>query len=177
MITKNYEYNGIVYKTEQAVRQAIFKKERKAFGTPKSVEEWKELGVSYSEIEEVVDLVEPSSLKLQKIQKLESMFETFLNSKNNYFKSSLGIVVNGNLRSQSLLNGLALQAEDGEVEFRDYDNKIVSLSYEQINVLRKELSKHLSNLYAQKWSLTKQLEDCIDDELGNVVIKFEPSEF
>ena len=172
MIIRKYEYDGVVYETEQAVRQAIFETERKAFGSPKNEDDWMKLGVYYSE-EEVFD----SSLRDEKMKDLEATFEEYLNSKSNYFKSSLGMSVNGTLRSQLLIEGLALQAEDGDVQFRDYDNNTVFISLDEVNVLRKEISKHISNLYSQKWELKFLLEECSEDELDDIVIKFSPSNF
>ena len=173
MIIRKYEYDGIVYETEQAVRQAIFDKDRKAFGSPKNEDEWMELGVSYSEIEEVIE----TSLRDEKLKQLDVSFEEYLNSKFNYFKSSLGMSVNGSLRSQTLIDGLALQAEDGDVGFRDYDNNVIFISLDDVNVLRKEISKHISNLYSQKWELEFLLEECSDEELEDIVIEFTPSNF
>ena len=72
MIIRKYEYDGVVYETEQAVRQAIFETERKAFGSPKNEDDWMKLGVCYSE-EEVFD----SSLRDEKMKELETSFEEY----------------------------------------------------------------------------------------------------
>lgn len=50
MIKKQWEYSGESYSSEKQVRQAIWEKERKAFGTPEDAEGWAELGVTYSEV-------------------------------------------------------------------------------------------------------------------------------
>ncbi len=51
MIEKKWNYQGKDYSSEYAVRQAIWENERKAFGGPKTAEEWVVLGVTYSEME------------------------------------------------------------------------------------------------------------------------------
>lgn len=68
MIKKQWVYSGEEYSSERQVRQVIWEKERKAFGTPKTAEEWRELGVTYTEIEEKnseEDAVDPHRLKVQ----------------------------------------------------------------------------------------------------------------
>ena len=53
MKTEKYTYEGKEYSSVSAVREAIWQAERKAFGIPKTTEEWAELGVVFSE-EEVI---------------------------------------------------------------------------------------------------------------------------
>ena len=66
MIKKQWEYSGEVYSSEKQVRQAIWEKERKAFGTPGDAEAWAELGVTCSEVavEEPEVTVDPYRLKI-----------------------------------------------------------------------------------------------------------------
>lgn len=51
MIEKKWTYQGEDYSSIYAVRQAIWEKERKAFGSPEDAEAWAELGVTYTETE------------------------------------------------------------------------------------------------------------------------------
>ena len=51
-----YIYNGTEYSSVFQVRKAIYNNERKAFGTPKTVEDWAKLGVVKQE-KEVEDVV------------------------------------------------------------------------------------------------------------------------
>ena len=51
-----YIYNGTEYSSAFQVRKAIYSNERKAFGTPKTVEDWAKLGVVKQE-KEVEDVV------------------------------------------------------------------------------------------------------------------------
>ena len=48
---KVYNYQGVEYKSEREVRQAIFKSERKAIPTCESAEAWAKFGVVYTEVE------------------------------------------------------------------------------------------------------------------------------
>ena len=57
MSTKiTYKYNGQEYTTAYQVRKAIADAERKAFGNPKTAEDWATLGVIKT-VEEVEDVV------------------------------------------------------------------------------------------------------------------------
>ena len=57
MSTKiTYKYNGQEYTTAYQVRKAVAEAERKAFGNPKTAEEWAKLGVTKT-VEEVEDVV------------------------------------------------------------------------------------------------------------------------
>lgn len=59
-----YEFDGSVYVTEYAVRQAVFAKTRKAFGKPKTAAEWKKLGV-VRVVEEVEDVLPERPVKTE----------------------------------------------------------------------------------------------------------------
>ena len=59
-----YEFDGSVYFTEYAVRQAVFAKTRKAFGKPKTAAEWKKLGV-VRVVEEVEDVLPEQPVKTE----------------------------------------------------------------------------------------------------------------
>lgn len=48
---KIYIYQGVEYKTEREVRQAIFKEKRQALPTLNTAEDWAKHGVVYTEVE------------------------------------------------------------------------------------------------------------------------------
>ena len=48
---KIYKYNDKLYDSSNQVRQAIWNKEHKVFGSPKTPAEWLQYGVAYSEID------------------------------------------------------------------------------------------------------------------------------
>lgn len=48
---KTYTYKNVTYKSEQEVRKAIFKHERKAFRKVTTAEDWAKFGVVYAETE------------------------------------------------------------------------------------------------------------------------------
>ena len=57
-----YEYDGTVYTTEYAVRQAVFAKTRKAFGKTMTDAAWSAIGVT-KRVEEVADVVPTQPIK------------------------------------------------------------------------------------------------------------------
>ena len=92
-------------------------------------------------------------------------------------KSSLGISVNADLRSQNNLRGLIAVGVE-PVNFMTADNSVKSLSIEQLNVLLNECALNGQNLYLQKWSYKSQIEEAQTvDELNKIVFKFEMKDF
>lgn len=51
---QHYLYKCVEYKNERELRKAIFEREHKVFGKPKTVQEWAEFGVEPFEIKPVV---------------------------------------------------------------------------------------------------------------------------
>lgn len=65
MLVRKWTYKDKDYSSIYDVRQAIWEFERKAFGTPKSEEEWLELGVTYTETEVDDPEIDENQLKWQ----------------------------------------------------------------------------------------------------------------
>ncbi len=119
--------------------------------------------------------------KLNELDKAASSFEDNLN-KDMYFTSSLGFKCNGDRRTKSNLQDLItffdLQAHNGKVDYRDYDNQVQQLTKQQFQLL---LGEHVANgnsLYDQKWKLQEQIKASKSKEaLKKIAIDFTMSDF
>lgn len=108
-------------------------------------------------------------------------FEANLN-KEMYFVSSQGFKVNGDRRTKDNLQDLVtffdLQAKEGKIEYRDYDNVNRELTKEQVQTL---LLEHVANgqaLYTQKWAKQEAINAAESfDDLRAVELTFEMSDF
>ena len=163
MIVKKYVFDNIEYLSESAVRQAIFVKYRVAFGKPKTAKEWLELGVTYTEEEEVIPLETLKSKKTTEIKR------EFLNwrEQNATLISSLGFKVDSNERANTDVNGLLIAYESNQYEpitFRDADNQFHTLTYAQVKVLQKEIIENGNYAYVQKWTFDAQVENATTKE-------------
>ena len=92
-------------------------------------------------------------------------------------KSSLGISVNADLRSQNNIRGLISVGLE-PVDFVDSENVSHSLSIEKLNTLLNECALNGQNLYLQKWSYKSQIQQAQTvEELNKIVFKFEMKNF
>lgn len=103
-------------------------------------------------------------------------FENNLN-KDMFFTSSLGFRCNGDRRTkdnlQDLISFFDLQAKDGTVSYRDYDNEERLLTKEQLQVLLVEHVGNGQNLYQQKWAYETAINEAQTlDALHEMEIKF-----
>ena len=73
MIEKKWTYQGEDYSSIYAVRQAIWEKERKAFGSPEDAEAWAELGVTYTETEVADPEPDENQLRWQVIRERDQL--------------------------------------------------------------------------------------------------------
>lgn len=177
-----YYYKGVTYDSEQAVRDAIWDKERKIFGSPNSEKEWETLGVSFKAIVEDVELVrnpDLNELKLIKRSDLKVAFDSYRASSETYIVSSLGFKVNANVSALENVNGLVkvldYRKESEEmpvVNFKDFEGVIHKLNAEQMALIQYELITNNSNAYEQKWlfaSLVEQANDKAELDAINFV--------
>lgn len=113
---------------------------------------------------------------------LESMkFEDNLNL-DMYFTSSLGFKVNGDRRTKSNIQDIItffdLQAQDGKIEYRDYNNEFHQLFKEDVQLLLVESVSNGNNLYAQKWELQTKINSADSlDALSKIEIGFTMMDF
>lgn len=115
------------------------------------------------------------------LSEVADKFEANLN-KAMYFTSSLGFKVNGDRRTKDNLQDLVtffdLQAVDGKIQYRDYDNVNRELTKEQVQTL---LVEHVGNgqaLYVQKWNLQTQINEATTlDDLSTIKITFAMADY
>ena len=115
------------------------------------------------------------------VDKQTAKFEDNLN-KEMYFTSSLGFKVNGDRRTkdnlQDLITFFDLQAKEGKISYRDYDNQDQALTKEQLQTL---LTEHVTNgqmLYTIKWQLQSKINAAESlDDLHNITIAFPMCDF
>lgn len=91
--------------------------------------------------------------RLNQVATITATFEENLN-KDMYFISSLGFKSDGDRRTRTniedLIQFFALQAQDGKVPYRDYNNETQELTKEQLGVLLQEQIMNGKELYNQK---------------------------
>ena len=122
-------------------------------------------------------LSELKSDKLSELTSITSKFDNQLVNNDMIVKSSLGISVNADLRSQNNIRGLISVGLE-PVDFVDSENVSHSLSIEQLNTLLNECALNGQNLYLQKWSYKSQIEEAQTvEELNKIVFKFEMKDF
>lgn len=132
-------------------------------------------------IAEVSGLETVKTSLLQYIDAQTAKFEDNLN-KDMYFTSSLGFKVNGDRRTkdnlQDLITFFDLQAKEGKIQYRDYDNQDQTLTKEQLQTL---LTEHVTNgqmLYNIKWQLQSKVKNAESlDDLHNITIAFPMMDF
>ena len=132
-------------------------------------------------VAELSDVQHTKNILLSLVVKVSSKFEDNLN-KDMYFTSSLGFKVNGDRRTkdnlQDLITFFDLQAVDGKILYRDYDNVDQQLTKEQLQTL---LVEHVTNgqkLYTMKWQLQSAINVAESfDELHAIKIDFPMSDF
>lgn len=174
MLIPKYVYNGKEYVSERAVRQAIFKQEKKVFGKPETIEQWSALGVTYTEEERVTPL---DVLKSQKMDELEERFGEYRQSKDTFIESSLGFRVNANVTAFDNVSGLVAQLhyrqDHGEanptISFMSFDDELVTLSLVDMKKLQVEISENGSLAYAKKWAIRTAIEQAKNEEELNAI--------
>lgn len=175
---KKFLFDGETYISERDVRQAVFAKDRKAFGkvpTENVAEFWAKLGVTYVEEQEPIGMLK--NLKAQSVK------QAFLNWRNNKATliSSLGFKIDSNERANTDVSGLLVAYEDNQealITFRDADNAFHSLTYTQVKTLQKEIIENGNHAYSQKWTLDAQVESATTkEELDAIEVKFTGKDF
>lgn len=122
----------------------------------------------------VVDIEDVRSAKLLEISRIAGSFEQTEN-KDMVLTSSLGFRVNADPKAKrniDTLIELRVQA------FRDYDNQDQSVTLEDLETIKREISLNALNLYNQKWTMQAQVMalETIED-IKNYEIKFEMLNF
>ena len=177
MIVKKYVFDGKEYTSDSAVRQAIFVKNRTAFGNLETAEEWLEFGVTYTEEDEVIPL---ETLKLRKHNDVKRAFLDWRNN-NATLISSLGFTVDSNERANTDVSGLLVAYEsnqDAPITFRDVNNQFHELTYEQVKILQLEIIENGNYAYAQKWNFDSQVENATcEEDLEAIEIEFVGKDF
>lgn len=104
-------------------------------------------------------------------------FENPVN-KNMYFTSSLGFRCNGDSRSVTNIINLIEAYKDTNVNYRDYDNKVHSLTKEQLQTLHLESIDNINKLYQQKWNIESLLKEAKTiDDLNDSALEFKMQDY
>lgn len=167
-----YIYNEKEYRTERALRKAIFAETRMAFGP---IEDWSKLGVKVVEI--VPEAPSLDVLKSQKMVELEERFVEYRQSSDTFIESSLGFRVNANVTAFDNVSGLVAQLqyrqENGEanptIGFMTFDDELVTLSLADLKKLQVEISENGSLAYAKKWAIRTAIEQAQNEEELNAI--------
>lgn len=140
-----------------------------------------EAAKEYEQMVNAMPLDEFKNMRLRDLSRQTSAFENNLNTEM-YFTSSLGFKVNGDRRTkanlQDLINFFDLQANDGTLPYRDYDNKNRNLTKQQLQLLLVEHVANGNNLYEQKWAYQNQVSQAkTKDAVKAIKFTFEMADY
>lgn len=171
---KTKENQAVIFNGSEWEIVADYRNKIYYIGTEKY--EMKELGnlpkgATFEPVEPEKTLDELKSDKLAELTAITSKFDNQLVNTDMIIKSSLGFTINADLRSQNNLRGLITVGAE-PVNFVTADNRVKSLSIEQLNVLLNEAIKNGENLYLLKWQYREQIKQAKTKEDLNA-IKFE----
>ena len=172
---KKYIYKENEYRTERALRVAIFEAERLALPKVETDDDWAKYGVEVVEVAPVLPTLE--ELKSRKMVELEERFNEYRQSSNTFIESSLGFRVNANIVAFDNVSGLVAQLqyrqENGEanptIGFMSFDDELVTLSLADLKKLQVEISENGSLAYAKKWSIRTAIEQAQNEEELNAI--------
>ena len=161
---RKYTYQNQEYQSAWDVRQAIWEKEHKVFGSePKEgkTEFWAALGVTYTE--EPDPEPEPPSVDEVRAQKLDELEKKFLQwyEQDATLVSSLGYECDSDARAMLDISGLVIKAGEGGVEkvstysttFMDANNQPHIVGTEQLKTIQLEIVSAGQAAYQEKWEL------------------------
>lgn len=103
----------------------------------------------------------------RKLDELNVKLEETKASSAAHITSSTGYVVNANSTAKTNVDGLitAMEAQGlSTVKFMTFDNTLAELTLEQLKIIQLELISYGNNLYAKKWALRSQIENCTTKE-------------
>lgn len=178
---KKYLYNDNVYHSEYAVRQAIWKEDRKVFGKEPEegrVEFWEKLNVTYTEEQEPPVVAHIPTLDEEKLMACGRLTEAFRSWRNDEATliSSLGFEADADERAMIDVSGLV--ALEAPAIFMDANNAPHELTADQIKVLHKEIIQSGNKAYETKWALRNAINACESmEELKAIELKFAPVSF
>ena len=181
---KKYIYKENEYRTERALRVAIFEAERLALPKVETDDDWAKYGVELVTVE--TPYVEPKEpdldeLKQMKLGALDGAFNEYRNSSETFLVSSLGFKANANTIAFDNVSGLVAQLQyrqdNGEanplIGFMTFDDELVTLSLADLKKLQVEISENGSLVYAKKWEIRKAIEQAKNEEaLSKIDIMF-----
>lgn len=158
-----YLYNGQKYNSLYSLRQAIGRTERLAYGNPKTQEEFDKLPLKNKvvfENFEPEDEIPDGVFRNQKKTQMLRQFSEYCSSKYTAIDSSLGFKINANTAAFTDVDGLIAMTEgsDETIEFRDYENKMQSVTHAQLVTMKKEIAANRSRVYKLKWQYSQQIE-------------------
>ena len=172
---KKYTYNNQDYFSEYALRNAIFNNERKVFSEITSDADWKKLGVTVSEYKEPEKTFD--ELKSEKLSELSTKASSFEQTENKemYIISSLGYKVNADPKA---LRNIEVLIYLGITQFRNYDNKNMEVTTDNLKTIKSEISINSVKLYQQKWAMQDLINKAETiEELNSIEIKFTMMDF
>lgn len=172
-----YIYNEQKYTSLYSLRQAIWKNESKAYGEPKTQEEFDNLGLKVT-IEEYdpLDEIDLEVFRKRKESELNSAFNRYRVSKYTKIVSSLGFPVNANDDAFVNVQGCIDQIECGVVKpkaegqpatitFMDFNNAPHDLKLEELKTIKGEIAANGSRAYGKKWEYRNKIASASREDL------------
>ena len=149
----DYSGRDADYETDVAPYVALWESEKARLDAEAAAKE-----AEYNKLENVV---------ARKLDELNVKLEETKASSAAHITSSTGYVVNANSTAKTNVDGLitAMEAQGlSTVKFMTFDNTLAELTLEQLKTIQLELISYGNNLYAKKWALRSQIENCTTKE-------------
>lgn len=149
----DYSGRDADYETDIAPYVALWESEKARLDAEAAAKE-----AEYNKLENVV---------ARKLDELNVKLEETKASSAAHITSSTGYVVNANSTAKTNVDGLitAMEAQGlSTVKFMTFDNTLAELTLEQLKTIQLELISYGNNLYAKKWALRSQIENCTTKE-------------
>ena len=149
----DYSGRDADYETDFAPYVALWESEKARLDAEAAAKE-----AEYNKLENVV---------ARKLDELNVKLEETKASSAAHITSSTGYVVNANSTAKTNVDGLitAMEAQGlSTVKFMTFDNTLAELTLEQLKTIQLELISYGNNLYAKKWALRSQIENCTTKE-------------
>ena len=149
----DYSGRDADYETDVAPYVALWESEKARLDAEAAAKE-----AEYNKLENVV---------ARKLDELNVKLEETKASSAAHITSSTGYVVNANSTAKTNVDGLitVMEAQGlSTVKFMTFDNTLAELTLEQLKTIQLELISYGNNLYAKKWALRSQIENCTTKE-------------
>ena len=125
---------------------------------------------------EELEALEPEAMlyyaRQNKLAELDTKFNYQL--ENGHTTSSFGVEIDANITSvRNVGSLLVVMGPDDTEMFCDYNNQLHELTRQQVEMIQKEIVRHIKGLYSKKWMYRAQINTLTTaEEIDSIVIEF-----